>query len=336
MRKNKDKKRDKGRILKKYLRLAGRQVEEYELIHRRVKKWTIIITILLTLIVIYKAYFYRNIKWGILVGITTWTLGFLLVNLFIWILVFLALDLRIFRRKIEVEEVFPDFLMLVASNINAGMTIDRAIIMASRPRFGPLAEDIEEIARKSLAGIDIEQCLKDFSEKYDSPIIKRSIALIIKGIESGGRISELLNKIAIDIQENRTLRKEMAANVTTYTIFIATATLIGAPLLFALATQLINVMQTILGGIDLSSMQSTSIGISINMSGSAIKVSDFKIYAYTLLGAMSIISASMISIIKNGSIKKGWKNIPLFLIITIFIYIIASLLLGKLFQGFQI
>ncbi|MCK5493471.1 MAG: hypothetical protein KAJ14_10215, partial [Candidatus Omnitrophica bacterium] len=42
----------------------------------------------------------------------------------------------------KIEGIFPDFLQLVASNLRAGMTVDRAMLLSSRPEFAPLDEEI--------------------------------------------------------------------------------------------------------------------------------------------------------------------------------------------------
>ncbi len=324
--------KNKEGLLRHYLRKLGKQPEEAELVIRTTKKKVLWIEFLLLVFIAIKAVLYHSIQYFLIYGVLALTIGLIAVYLLTWLIVFIWIDLKLFKRKTMVEEVFPDFLMLVASNINAGMTIDRAIMLASRSKFGPLAEDIEEITKKSLAGKDIEECLKDFANKYDSPLIKRSIALIIKGIESGGQISDLLNRIAIDIQENRILRKEMAANVTTYAIFISSATMFGAPLLFALATQLIKVVNQILSNVDLSELQ-TGGSLTINISSNVLNIHDFYIYVYVLLIGMSIVSSAIISSIKYGSVKKGWKTIPFFVLTTIIIYLLSNLLLGKIFAG---
>ena len=319
----------KEKIIRKYLKKLGRQPEEYRVINKKVKRTRNTLLGLIILYILYKTIIYHIYKWGA-INLVLWIIiGGLAIEFLIWVIVFIGIDLKMYKRRQEVEKVFPDFLMLVASNINAGMTIDKAIMMASRPRFGALAEDIEEIAKKSFSGIEITQALREFGEKYGSPIIKRSMALIIRGIETGGRVADLINKLAVDIQENRTLKKEMAANVTTYTIFIAAATLVGAPLLFGLATQLIRVMASIMGNLDISN----TTGLMFHPSKDTINIKDFKIYVYVLLISMSIISASMISIIKHGTVKKGWKNIFVFMIVTIAMYLLANLFLSGLFSS---
>src|SRR3989338_8958155 len=47
----------------------------------------------------------------------------------------------------RIEEVFPDFLQLMSSNLRAGMTIDRAILMSTRPEFNPFDEEILKTGR---------------------------------------------------------------------------------------------------------------------------------------------------------------------------------------------
>src|SRR3989338_1305476 len=44
----------------------------------------------------------------------------------------------------------PGFLLLVSSNINAGMTPFNSFQVAARPEFGPLAEEIKYAVSKSL------------------------------------------------------------------------------------------------------------------------------------------------------------------------------------------
>ncbi|MFH1134361.1 MAG: type II secretion system F family protein [Nanoarchaeota archaeon] len=244
-------------------------------------------------------------------------------------------DLRIFQRRMMIEEVFPDFLQLTAANIRSGMPIDRALWYAVRPRFGVLAKEVELVAKETLSGRDLEKSLVEFSKKYDSPTVERAINLLISGLEAGGEIGDLLTKIAMDIQETRIMKKDMAANVMTYVIFISFATLLAAPFLFALSYNLLIVIQRIMGNISLpqDSMSGGGFGnLLINMSAESISIPDFKIFAVLMLAVTSFFSAVIIAIIQKGSVKEGFKYIPIFIVSTIAIFYIASAILG-LFLG---
>ncbi len=212
------------------------------------------------------------------------------------------------------------------------MTIDRALWQAVRPRFGVLAREIEDVAKKTMTGYDLERALAEFSEKYDSPTLRRSVNLIVEGIHSGGRLADILNRIAVNIQENAILQKEMSANVTTYVIFISFATVAAAPFLFGLATQLLLVIQSIAGSIAANGGGSSS-GMGITISADVVSRSDFRLFSITILTISSIMSASIVSVIRKGTVKDGIRLIPFFWAITVALYFIAVWGLHFMFRG---
>lgn len=249
----------------------------------------------------------------------------------VWVGFYVYLDLKIYKRKVEIEKVLPDFLQLTASNIKSGMPIDRALWHAIRPRFGVLAFEIEVVAKETITGMDLEEALKRFGDKYDSMTLKRAISLIIEGLKSGGEIGDLLNRISTDIQDSQILRKEMAANLTTYVIFITFATIVAAPFLFGLANQLLVIVQEVTGNIDTPGQSSADIGVSV--SASSLTSADFKVFAVLMLGVTSFFSSLIIATIKKGDIKAGLKYIPIFILVTVALFLLSSWGLGKMFQG---
>ncbi len=231
----------------------------------------------------------------------------------------------------QLEAVLPDFLQLTSSNISAGMPIDRALWYAVRPNFGVLAKEIEEVAKNTVAGEDLEKALTTFALKYDSKMLKRSINILLEGLHAGGEMADLLNKIAINIQETRLLKKEMAANVMTYIIFIGFASITAAPFLYALATVLLNVITTITAGMDLGS---SSGPISINVSDAAISLSDFKIFATVMVSMTITFSMMIISVIRKGNVKQGLHLILPAVLLGLGLYFFGFWAFDTLFSGF--
>jgi len=261
--------------------------------------------------------------------VSLWVFVFILLLFAMWVLFYISLDLKMFKRKVQIEDVLPDFLQLTASNIKAGLTIDKALWYAVRPRFGVLAKEIETVAKETMSGKDLKDALRDFVAKYNSPVLKRAISLLIEGIEAGGEIGELLTKIAANIQETKIMKQEMAANVTTYVIFISFASVIAAPFLFALSGVLIQVIQG-LGSTFGATGATASIGMGISFTGTGIKYSDFRIFAVVTLIMTSFFSSAIIATIKKGDIKSGFKNIPIFIISSLSIYLVAQLILDNM------
>ncbi len=250
-----------------------------------------------------------------------WTAIFVFVYLFIWMVIYVYLDLRIFNRTKELEEVLPDFLQLASANISAGMPIDRALWFAVRPNFGVLAKEIEEVAKATLAGEELSASLLSFTERYDSVTLKRSINILLEGLAAGGEIADLLNKIALDIQETRILKKEMSANVATYAIFITFASIVMAPILFALATELLTIIVRITSTLDLSSSGSSF--FTINMKTSESMIVNFKWFSVMMLAVSALMSASIVSVIRKGRLKEGIRNLPIFIAVSLVLYFLS-------------
>ncbi len=265
-------------------------------------------------------------------AVSLWTVGFIAIVIISIVSYLVWVDLLITKRRQQIEAVFPDYLQLAAANLSAGMTIDRALWGAVRPRFGVLAKEMEDVAKKTMTGYDLERSLKEFSAKYDSIVIKRAIDLICEGSRSGGRMAEILNKIATNIQENNILQKEMAANVTTYVIFISFASVLASPFLFALSTQLLVVIQQIAGSISVSQGGSASVGL--QLSADAVKLSDFKIFSYVALTVTSVMSACIVSVIRKGTVFDGLRLAPAYAATSLCLYWFASWALSFLFGGF--
>ncbi|MFH0875719.1 MAG: type II secretion system F family protein [archaeon] len=289
----------------------------------------------------YMLYTYSGIKPGIIFTLFTtsilWTLGLTILVFLFWILFFVWIDLRIYQRTKKIEEVLPDFLHLTSANISAGMPIDRAMWFAVRPKFGVLAKEIEDVAKSTLVGEKLDLALLKFTKKYDSEILQRSINLLLEGLESGGQVGELLNRIAVNIEETRIIRKEMAASVTTYVIFIVFASIVAAPFLFGLSTELVVIMQTIMSKITMDSASQSGGGMSsmFSFSTDAINIADFRIFSMVSLSITAFFSAIIINVIQKGTVKEGLYMIPVFIGISIMIYMLATTImhsmLGSLF-----
>lgn len=326
---------ERKRRLAVYLEKSGLETDQF-IIAKRIFQITIFLTLSINALYIYFAVSHEaRILEIILYTLITWTLGFVIVWGLCWIIFRIYLDLLMFRRKLSVEEVLPDFLQLTSANLRAGMPIDRALWFAVRPRFGVLAKEIEDIAKNTIAGQDLHKALLCFAKKYDSNILLRTVYLLNEGMDAGGDVAELLNKIALNVQEMRTMKKEMAANVTTYVIFISFASMVAAPFLFGLSSQLLTFVQKIAGDVAASGgSSSSSVGLTINISPDTIEKSNFQIFAYLSLVVSSVFSAIIVATIKKGNVKEGLQYIPIFALVSVLIYFFASTVLGALLGGF--
>ncbi len=336
-----DKKEKKAEKKKYFTRIIGEHLEKagYETdprdTRRRILLYSIIFVVLLSALVIIMGVV-NDVRIGmiILMLLSMWTLVLFLVYALLAWGYCLLLDVKIYQRTKQIEEVLPDFLQLASANISAGMPVDRALWFAVRPKFGVLATEIEDIAKATIAGEDLDKALVKFSKKYDSNILKESISLIVAGIKAGGELSELMNKISLNIQETKLMKKEISANVTTYVIFIGIATVVAAPVLFALSTELLGVVKEITTQVEFDTGTAGQNFFSFDFSGESISQGDFRTFALIIIGISSFFSAAIISTIRKGTIKDGLKTIPIFIAVGLLIYFSASFLFSMALSGF--
>lgn len=328
-----EKRKDIRKLLLGYLEKAGVE-EDPRSINRKILRFSVGLISLLSLIVLIAGIVNASrITAVIFMLIGLWTLVFFAAYLISVMFYVFWLDLRIYQRTKQIEEVLPDFLQLAASNISAGMPIDKALWFAVRPSFGVLSKEIEDIAKATIAGEDLDKALIDFSNKYKSKIVKEAVALIVAGIKAGGELAELLNKISINIQETKLMKKEISANVATYAIFIGIATIIAAPILFALSTELLVIVQQITTEVAQEGSGEATGFFSFNFSGEGIELQNFKNFAMIVLTISAFFSAAIISTIRKGGIADGVKLIPVFIVTALTIYSIATLMFSYMMGG---
>lgn len=252
-----------------------------------------------------------------------------LLSFIVMFAVYFYIDLMIYNRTKEIEKILPDFLQYVASNLKGGMSFDKALWSAIKPRFGVLANEVEIAAKKVMTGEEIDVALSEFTRMYDSPMLRRSFDLIIEGMRGGGNIVYLIDKVIDNINETDTLKKEMAASVTTYVIFISFIVIFVAPALFALSYQLLTIVNSFASKIG----STGGANLPLKFSNVSIDPSDFSNFSMIAIGIISSFSSMIISIIRRGDIKGGIKFVPLFLALAIADYRIFMSILSGVFSS---
>jgi Flp pilus assembly protein TadB len=233
----------------------------------------------------------------------------------------------------KMELVFPDFLQLVAGNLRAGITVDKAILISARKEFDPLDKEIMRVGKDITTGRATEAALSDMAKRIGSEKIKKTIMLINSGLRSGGNLAILLERTASNMRERGFVEKRAASNVLMYEIFIFVAVAIGAPALFALSTILVEAM----GGMMSSSpeLETTIANLNVPVSFSKISVSLNFIVYYSLafIVAIGFLSSLIIGLVSKGNEKYGLKYLIPILLIGISIFLLIRFLLSGFVSG---
>lgn len=295
----------------------------------------------ITLIITYFLYFpnfylmikdYNPILFMILTFLF-WVVLPLVLSILTMLGIYFYLDIKVFNRSKNMEDKLADYLTFVSTNLKGGMSFEGSLWSAIKPEFGLLAEEMGLVSKKVMTGGDLVESLTEFAQKYPSPIIRRSMNLIISEIESGGKISDLIDRVISDLKKTRLLKQEMAASTLTYVIFISVIILVISPLLFALSYQLLTVMLSFMGRF--AGMNIPNMPISFS-EGGAVSPTQFKTFSYFAISVISLFASMIISIINKGNVKSGLKYMPVFWASSIIVYIIAQSVLAGVFSGLVI
>ena len=261
----------------------------------------------------------------------SWFVVQLFFATFFILLVYFYLDLRIYWRTRTMEEQFPDFLQVLSANLKGGMTFERAMWAAIKPRFGVLGNQMAKASKKVMTGYDLSKALTELSDKYDSLMLKRTADLMISEIESGGNISELIDRIVDNLKETKSLKDEMVASAVAYVIFISIIIIVISPLLFALSFNLLKVLINFINRLSFTT-QSVS-GLPFVFSSVGIEINDFKKFSVIALLVISFFSSLIVAIVEKGEIKAGVKYIPIYTIGSVGLYYFFMNILSSLFSG---
>jgi len=231
----------------------------------------------------------------------------------------------------KIESVFPDFLQLMASNLRAGMTIDRAMLLSSRPELSPLDEEVLNTGKEIATGRSIESALLDMSKRLKSEKIHRTILLIISGIRAGGNLAVLLEETAVNMREREFVEKKAGGSVLMYVIFIFLAVSVGAPVLFSLSSVLVETLTNVLSG--LPSVEASSMNLPFTLSSISISTDFIKYFSLFFMLAIDILASLVLGLVNKGEEKEGLKYLWPILIISMSLFFIIRFFLSRFITG---
>ena len=265
-------------------------------------------------------------------------MGFVISIIIVEFCIYLWLILSADSKAKFVENVLPDALQLMASNMRAGLTTDKALLLSARPEFGILAGEIRRIGKETMAGKNFSDSLKKITERVKSKGLERSIELIVHSLKSGGQMADLLDQTADDMRDQQIIEKEVSASVLMYAFFIVIAVGIGAPTLFAMSSFLVKLLTTNLMLIAKEMPKGLSVGGSLPIAISKINITPefVRMYSMLSLGASSLFGSIIIGLILKGEEKEGLKYFPLLLIISIGLFLVIISVLESVLGGMLI
>ncbi|MBL7050887.1 type II secretion system F family protein [Candidatus Woesearchaeota archaeon] len=256
--------------------------------------------------------------------------SFIVIEFLVHTLITLAAE----RKAKFVEDVLPDALQLMASNLRAGLTPDKAFLVSARPEFGILNEEINRIGKEITAGTDMEHALKKLARRVKSEVLGKTVDLIVLGLRSGGEFSSLLDQTADNLKQQKLVRNKVNSNILMYVIFIFSAIAFGSPILFGFSSFLIQVLVKNLGSVgsmtgDIASQAS----LPIQITGVAISPDFVILFIVVSLITSSILGSFVLGAISKGKGREGLNYIPILVALSLGLFFIVRFIITNAFGG---
>jgi flagellar protein FlaJ len=124
------------------------------------------------------------------------------------------------KRMRSLEARFPDFLRDLAASRKAGLTLTAAVQNAARGEYGALTPEIRTMADQLSWDVPFEEALAGFGKRVRTPLVERSVSLIIEASRSGGNVNDVLMAAANDARELKNLEHERGSTMSIYTMVI--------------------------------------------------------------------------------------------------------------------
>lgn len=141
------------------------------------------------------------------------------------------------ERMTEIESGFPDALDLMLVCVEAGQSLDQAIIRVAgemRAGYPALADEFEIVANEMKAGKDKITVLKDMSERAGVQDVSSFVTVLIQSTAFGTSIADALQVYASEMRDKRVMRAEEKANVLPTKLTLGTMMFTVPPLMIIL------------------------------------------------------------------------------------------------------
>jgi len=144
---------------------------------------------------------------------------------------------RIEERKENIIAGFPDTLDLMLVCVEAGLSLDQAIVRVTgemKASYPDIAQEFEIVAYEMKAGKEKDQVLRDFGTRCGVQDVNSFVTVMIQSATFGTSIADALRVYAGEMRDKRVMRAEEAANKLPTKMTLATMMLTVPPLLIIL------------------------------------------------------------------------------------------------------
>ena len=205
----------------------------------------------------------------------------------------------------KIEEAFPEFVRDLASSRKVGLTLPKAIQIASRGNYGVLTKEIREMSKKISWGSSTADAFSDFARKFDTPLINRIVSLIIEADKGGGSVADVLDSAYRYAREIQFIKKERKSSMASYVAIIYMSALVFLVIILILTKQFLPML---CGG--------TSEFSAVTLGSSVISLHDITLAYFYAAIIQAMGSGFVAGVFEEGKLSAGMKHAFILTLIT--------------------
>jgi len=116
------------------------------------------------------------------------------------------------KRLGDIEEQFPEALDFLSRSVRAGNAFSIALELLGGEAVDPLKSEIMKVTREIALGASLEDALQGLIARVPLLEIRMFVAAVLLQRETGGNLSEVLNKLANSVRDRLRLRGQVRAS----------------------------------------------------------------------------------------------------------------------------
>jgi tight adherence protein C len=128
-----------------------------------------------------------------------------------WSVPYVRLLRTVRLRKASIARELPDFIDMLATTVQAGLSLNAAMIQATHATTGSLKEELTVLLAEVRLGRPLADSLNAMSERVNETSLTATVSSIVQAENLGSSLTDVLQEVANDSRERRWLRAEEQA-----------------------------------------------------------------------------------------------------------------------------
>jgi tight adherence protein C len=107
------------------------------------------------------------------------------------------------RRFARIDYELPELIDLLVVTVEAGLGFSASLNMAATRIQGPLGDELRLTIQEHNMGLAINEALKNFLERCDTPSVRAFVRSVIQGERLGVSLGQIMRNLALEMRKRR-------------------------------------------------------------------------------------------------------------------------------------